>query len=115
MKAKTKLTIKYFLLRKAKELFPKLVWVILIFSPMLIAENFLGVNFDTMCQWWNKTACMPYGMRAPFIIITFLVELVFYLIFSHLWNWLRRNWFMATLDAQIELRKKRKQKKERNK
>ncbi len=110
MKEKTRLTIKHFLIRKAKEVFPILLWGIAIFTPMIIAENFFGFDFSLpwKCGSPYLTPCIPFDLRIPFLLATLLVELVLYLILSSLWNWLKVNWFLARIEAQTELRKKRK-------
>ncbi len=113
MNKKLKLTIKYFLINKAKELFPFVLFVIAIFTPMLIAENFFGYDFDSPdnCRFYSP--CLPYLSRIVFVVVTSLVVLVLFVVIDNLWNWIKVNWWLAEIDAKNYLRKKRKQNKRR--
>lgn len=113
MKNRTKKVLKYFLIRKAKEIIPIVLWIIAVFTPMIIVENFFAYDFDQTCDWW-ATPCIGLfnvGLRIPFLLITLFVEMVLFGVIKWIINWLKVNWWLADLDYKNELARKRRLKK----
>lgn len=117
MKRRTKVVLKYFLIRKAKEVIPIVLWIIAVFTPMIIAETFFGYDFTVPCNWY-VTPCYLFsgvGLRIPFLLLTLLIEFTLFKVIKWVINWLKVNWWLADLDYKNELARKRRLKKKAKK